>query len=233
VTPRSVLRTLVFLVTRLARHVLALLVGLAEAVDRLLRRAVVALRQTVVALRSLVARRRSLSDLLDSLRAWLRERLTAARAQATAATRGFVSRGAAVGDEETQVDTDYRTVREAWARLLALVSLRDVRTKTPGEIRTHAVDVDGLPAPDVDTLVDVFQSVEYGGREPSDRLAHVEDALDGIERAIERREAAATGEGCEPSDAAAAEDGTDAGDGTDAAADESDDTSSDAPEVRA
>ncbi|SDM96759.1 Transglutaminase-like enzyme, putative cysteine protease [Halogranum gelatinilyticum] len=246
VTARSVLRTLGFLVTRLVRHVLALLVGLAEAVDRLLRRTAVALRRALLALRSLVARRRSLSELLAALRAWLHASLTAARSQATAATRGFVSRGRAVaGDETEQVDTAYRTVREAWTRLLALVSLRDVRTKTPGEIRTHAVDVDGLPAPDVDTLVDVFQSVEYGGREPSDRLAHVEDALDGIERAVERREAAANGAGNAPDDGASAEDGAggaggaaDAADATDTAnesdeSDESDDTGGDSPEVRA
>jgi hypothetical protein len=82
-------------------------------------------------------------------------------------------------------DSSYRSIREAWGRFLGVVSISRARTKSPGEIATHAVEVDGLPPDAVATLRDVFREVEYGGRSPDDRLQRVEVAISDIEAHLE------------------------------------------------
>jgi len=65
-----------------------------------------------------------------------------------------------------------RAVRIAWRRLLDRVSVDAPGTQTPGELASHAVQRDGLPADAVATLRDAFRAVEYGADDPGvDRRA--------------------------------------------------------------
>ena len=81
---------------------------------------------------------------------------------------------------ERERTADQERVRAAWGRFLAFVSA-PAATHTPGELATHAVERDGLPADAVWTLRDAFRAVEYGDRpaEPD----RVEAALAAIESA--------------------------------------------------
>ncbi len=65
-----------------------------------------------------------------------------------------------------------------------------VRTRTPGEIATHAIERDGLPPAAVRTVRDAFRAVEYGQRDPQEHVAAVEDAIRHIETAAGQQSSA-------------------------------------------
>ncbi|MDT3436965.1 transglutaminaseTgpA domain-containing protein [Haloarcula sp. 1CSR25-25] len=154
------------------------LVGAAVALDDLLGRLRTRANLTAGALRDLLAGRRSPAALLDAFRAWLDARLSAAEdAASTAVAAVFATEPG--GDAETPAARV--TIREAWTRFLTHVSLRRYRTRTPGEIATHAIERDGLPPAAVRTVRDAFRAVEYGRRDPQEHVAAVEDAIRRIE----------------------------------------------------
>lgn len=108
----------------------------------------------------------------------LRERIRTSLSGNNADTTGSTG----IDGSDTSEDTAYVTVRDAWERFLVCVSTSDTATQTPGELATHAIEHDGLPREAVGTLRDVFREVEYGSREATDRLAHVQAAIEDIER---------------------------------------------------
>lgn len=69
------------------------------------------------------------------------------------------------------------TVHQAWVQFVALLPLRSVRTRTPGEIARIAIEDCRLPADPVETLRDGYRDVAYGGVSPSARIPGVERAL--------------------------------------------------------
>ncbi|MFC4549795.1 DUF4129 domain-containing protein, partial [Halorussus sp. GCM10023401] len=87
----------------------------------------------------------------------------------------------APAESEHVPDESYLTVRDAWERFLGRTSVRDPSAKTPGELAAHAIEEDGLPPKPVRTLRDVFRDVEYGARDPTERLPYVERAVDTLD----------------------------------------------------
>ncbi|EMA00651.1 Transglutaminase-like enzyme, putative cysteine protease [Haloarcula vallismortis] len=156
------------------------LVGIAVIADDLLGRLRTRLALTVTALRDLLAGHRSPATLLDALRAWISERLSAAEDAASDAVAAVSTADSNGGDGTPAARV---TIREAWTRFLTHVSLRRYWTRTPGEIATHAIDRDGLPPAAVRTVRDAFRAVEYGQRDPQEHVAAVEDAIRTIETA--------------------------------------------------
>ncbi|WP_128478142.1 transglutaminaseTgpA domain-containing protein [Halorussus pelagicus] len=148
------------------------------AADRLAR----AVETVLDALEELAAGETTVSELLARLRAWFAERVRAVRAGSLRSLGGGPTPDVS-GSEDAEAADSYRTLREAWATFLRVVSVRRPEASTPGELADHAVSEDGLPPAAVVTLRDAFRDVEYGARSPSDRLAHVEEAIDAIERA--------------------------------------------------
>ncbi|SFK62915.1 Transglutaminase-like enzyme, putative cysteine protease [Halogranum rubrum] len=197
VTPRSALRVLSRLADRLLRTTLATLVGFAAVVDSALHRAVDAARHVVATLRALLERRRALDEVLGSLRAWLLALVASNRTRIREASRRVTPTS---GGPSTPAEEDSRTIREAWGRFLAVVSIPRARTKSPGEIATHAITVDELPSDPVETLRDVFREVEYGGRDASERLPRVEAAITAIEAHLAARRDGPDAETVERSD---------------------------------
>jgi len=87
------------------------------------------------------------------------------------------------GDELGEVNA--HGVRQAWEWLLTQVSVGDPETRTPGELATHAIEHDGLPAKPVRVIRDAFRAVEYGSRPATDQLQRVQAAVETIERTRE------------------------------------------------
>jgi hypothetical protein len=83
--------------------------------------------------------------------------------------------------EEKQSDSGL-TVREVWCQFLEYVSVRQWRTKTPGQIATRAIDYDGLPADAVRALTEAFRDAEYGNQLSTTRVERARKALERIER---------------------------------------------------
>lgn len=165
----------------------AVLFGVADWLERVAERALAALRELRAGestVRELLARFRGwLGALPARVRAWLRERLgSGATGAAETATDSRAT--PAPGTRERDEDS-YRTLREAWADFLGVVSVRDPESATPGELAAHAIRVDDLPSGAVLTLRDAFRDVEYGARSSADRLPRVERAVEAIERAGE------------------------------------------------
>ena len=77
-----------------------------------------------------------------------------------------------------------RAIRAAWRQFVAGLSVRQPRTKTPGELARWAVDRDGLPAEPVRRLRDGYRAVEYGAAEPSQYVDRVREALAGVREAL-------------------------------------------------
>ncbi|WP_225335564.1 transglutaminase family protein [Halomicrobium urmianum] len=176
IDPATIDRTLRRLPDMLATALVALGAVADRAVGRLWARA----RLTAAHLRSLAAGRRSPGELLAALRDWL----TARRAEVRSAAAGATA--AATGDAGPE--GSHATVRDAWAEFLESVSLRRPRIRTPAAIGNHAVERDDLPADAVWTLVDAFRAVEYGDRNPDERVAEVREAVAEIRRTVQRRE---------------------------------------------
>jgi transglutaminase-like putative cysteine protease len=133
-------------------------------------------------LRELAAGQASPADLWAALLAWVaarRERLPDAMGGGSEATTA-----AAPEVSETQL-----SLREAWDRLLGHTSFPAWRAAaaTPGEIATHAIEVDGLPRDPVERLRDAYREVEYGGRDPDERLEGATEALAAVTDAAEAR----------------------------------------------
>ena len=160
------------------------LVGVAVVADDLLDRLRTRLGLTVTALRDLVAGRRSPAALLDALRAWVNERLSAAE---NAASDAVAAVSAPDANEDDGTPAARVTIREAWTRFLTHVSLQRYWTRTPGEIAAHAIERDDLPPAAVRTVRDAFRAVEYGQRDPQEHVAAVEDAIRTIESAAGAR----------------------------------------------
>jgi len=176
IDPAAVRRTL----GRLPALIATVLVALGAVADRAVARLWDRALLTVEHLRSLAAGRRSPEELLDALRDWLAARRAAVRATADRAT------AAATGDAGPE--GSHATVREAWAEFLDAVSLSRPEKRTPAAIGNHAVERDDLPADAVQTLVDAFRAVEYGDRDPDERVPEVREAIAEVRRAVERRE---------------------------------------------
>jgi transglutaminase-like putative cysteine protease len=180
-TLRELLAALARLPGRVVGYATWALVTLATRGDDLLAALATRVRLTVAYLADLLRGKVTPGALRDALLAWL--------------ARKRAALGGHVGEEETagaaaQVDADRRSIRAAWAQLLARVSLPRHRTKTPGEIARHAVHRDGLPAKPVRVLRDAFREVEYGARSASERLDRVERAVTALERDRDRDEEA-------------------------------------------
>ncbi|SFR89079.1 Transglutaminase-like enzyme, putative cysteine protease [Halomicrobium zhouii] len=184
--------------------VVGAVVAVGGAADTALARLAERARLTVDHLRALVEGRRDVADLLDALRAWLRDRVAEAR---TPVEDLGVASVVSNGDDGGYAGDAHATIRESWGRFLDAVSIRRPHTRTPGEIAAHAVAVDGLPEAEVERLRDAFRAVEYGQRDPDERAPGVESAAEAIEAAVEAADAAAAND-------AGDGDATD-GDGTD------------------
>ncbi|MFC4450181.1 DUF3488 and transglutaminase-like domain-containing protein [Halorussus aquaticus] len=176
-TPRRLGAALLAALRAIPGLVVAALFGAADRLSR-------AVETVLDALRELRAGETTVGELLARLRAWLRERATAASES--------VSLGALADDPPANADESpsderdpdsYRTLREAWETFVRTVSVRRPAVSTPAELADHAVGEDGLPPGPVVTLRDAFRDVEYGARSPDDRLPEVEQAIGAIERA--------------------------------------------------
>jgi len=155
----------------------AALVGLSGSLDAALDALARALRAAGGSLRALAQGRTTVPDLAAALRDWLADR----RAAAASRAGGEPPAGSAAGG----IDRDAHTVRAAWASFLTHVSAENPRTRTPGELATHAVVSDGLPPEPVGTLRDAYRAVEYGARDPGARVGAVERAVARVEAAAE------------------------------------------------
>ncbi|QSG15816.1 DUF3488 and transglutaminase-like domain-containing protein [Halapricum desulfuricans] len=167
----AILDRLVGTVLALPRY---LLVGLVTGVDRVVDGIDRALEAGLDGLRSLWTGDK------QAISAAIRQRIE------TVATRIRSIRSGPETASRTEMSSARVTIREAWERLLDHVSVRDPGTKTPGEIATHAVDRDGLPADAVATLRDTFRAVEYGARSPEQRLEAVQSAVEQLDGERER-----------------------------------------------
>jgi transglutaminase-like putative cysteine protease len=179
VTPRAAVAWLGRAASTVYRGIVGGIVGLALAANRLVSSLEDALSRAYAALIAVAARRLSLAELLASLRAWL-------LSSAPASMRERATDPDGIDGEETGVQANvkgtYPTVREAWARFLATVSIRRPWTRTPAQLAEHAIEHDGLPPEAVRTLRDEFRAVEYGDRSPDDAVPALETAVETIER---------------------------------------------------
>jgi len=152
-----------------AQALVGLVVGLGRTIDA-----------AVAAVAAWLRGERSGSALLASLRAWVAGAVARLRSVGPGARR-------AAGDDanggEDAAAGPRTTIREAWDRFLDAVSVDEAGTQTPGQIATHAVTEDGLPADSVERLRDEFRAVEYGPRSPDESAPTAADAIDRIERA--------------------------------------------------
>lgn len=111
----------------------------------------------------------ALRQLAEQVLDWLR-RLLARRGL----TEEPIPATAEVTDEES---TEQRTLRQIWSQFIGLLSIPNVRTKTPGEIARYAVDR-GFPEGPVEVVAEAYREAEYGGRSPdASTLDRVRSAL--------------------------------------------------------
>ncbi|NEU57082.1 transglutaminaseTgpA domain-containing protein [Halorussus sp. MSC15.2] len=176
-TPRRLGALLLAALRAIPGLVVAALFGAADRLSR-------AVETALDALRELRAGETTVGELLARLRAWLRERATAAgEAVSLGALAGESAAKAGESPSDERDPDSYRTLREAWETFVRTVSVRRPAVSTPAELADHAVGEDGLPPGPVVTLRDAFRDVEYGARSPDDRLPQVEQAIEAIERA--------------------------------------------------
>jgi hypothetical protein len=152
-------------------------------------RLVAAARQVRTALHDLLARRRSVAELVAALAAWLRAVVANLRTwgqHAIAARRSGDGESVDVArDDAAPVTAQQRSLRELWQTFIGYTSVRRPQHKTPGEIATHAIEADGLPAEPVRTLRDAVRAVEFGAVRAEAYLPRATDALATIETAVE------------------------------------------------
>jgi len=171
VRPGAILDRLVGTVLAVPRY---LLIGLVTGVDRVIDGIDRALKAGLDGLRSLWTEDR------QAISAAIRQRIGMVAARIRSMRSGPETAS------PTEMSSARVTIREAWERFLDQVSVREPGTKTPGEIATHAVDRDGLPADAVATLRDTFRAVEYGARSPEQRLEAVQSAVEQLDSERER-----------------------------------------------
>jgi len=181
VTPRRLAGWLVGIV----QWLVGALVGVGALLDRAVARLSRRITLTVEYLRALVAGRTSPAELVAAFRAWLDARSSAVEASLSAGL-GTVAGLAGTGDDGSP--DAHATIREGWSQFLGHVSLARPGRRTPEAIAAHAIEVDDLPADAVWALVESFRAVEYGQRDPGERVPAVDEALDAIERAVARAE---------------------------------------------
>ncbi|MEE6208883.1 transglutaminase domain-containing protein [Salarchaeum sp. III] len=165
----------------LAHAAVAVARGAANLVVALAGRAVAAVQRALDAVANTLRGRRSPRELAAAFAAWL----AALRVDAVEQTRSVRERfgSGAESGESDEVAAARRTLRDAWNDFLAATSVRRPSRHTPGELAAHAVERDDLPADAVREVRDAFRSVEYGQRDPDDRLPAVEEAMREIEAA--------------------------------------------------
>ncbi|MFC6823415.1 transglutaminase domain-containing protein [Halopelagius fulvigenes] len=192
-TPRTLALALARGVPRLFDRFLATLLSGASVVDAVLARLRGLRRRVVAVARGLVARTHSPTEVRAMLLAWAAARFADVRERGREVRRRTVGT-AGDADADARGNPDARTVRECWDEFRGRVSVPRQASRTPGEVATHAVEVDRLPAGPVRTLRDGFREVEYGGRSPADRSAEMEAAAREIRETLaDREEAEAAG----------------------------------------
>jgi len=164
------------------RYAQLALVAVARHGDEWLWLGVARMRASVLTLLDALRGRVEPAELSRSFVAWLRAKRRRIR----------LVLGRSAGGENRNDEPVEQGIRKAWQEFLTHVSVSQPSTHTPGELATHAVESDGLPAAPVRTLVDAFREVEYGARPERDRLARVERALDAIEPHAEEDATGAT-----------------------------------------
>lgn len=158
-----------------------LLVRLAKNGDAWLVSGFRKLRQFVAYAVDVLRGRLSLREATDGVRRWFRERGRALR------RRFGDQQQSADEDDDRLTNPNAHGVREAWEWLLTKVSVGDPGTRTPGELATHAIENDELPAKPVRTIRDAFRAVEYGSQPATAQLQRVQAAVERIEQTHEDR----------------------------------------------
>jgi transglutaminase-like putative cysteine protease len=189
------------------RLLVRLLVGTVFAVERAAVALLARVRATASYARDLVTGHLSPAAAAAAFRGWLR----AWRARLRERGRAIASALSRETATTAGTDGSHASVRAAWTRFLGYLSVRRAETKTPGQLATHAIDVDELPPRAVTTLRDEFRAVEYGPRSADDSVGPVEAAIETIDRRVREREADEDGDTDDGSDREA---NPDAGDGT-------------------
>ncbi len=182
VGPTAVARRLRRASAAAAQAVLAGVLWVADAADRAgaaLVRLVADLVTRRLALTQLPAR---LAHLSAAAAAVLAAGVLAAfgRIRGPLGRRGETPTGTAGGDDDGQTLSAQRVIRKAWRQFVTGLSVRRVRTKTPGELARWALERDGLPAAPVRRLRDGYRAVEYGAADPTAYVDRVRTALAGV-----------------------------------------------------
>lgn len=162
------LRELPLLVERAVTTLVALLVVAASGLSAVVGRAIEAGRAALAERDPGVVVRRLLAGLAATA-AWL---------YAAVGTPAESARSAEVSDTPANGDARDR-IRAAWRGFVSSLDLRGATTRTPGEVARRAIAV-GLPAEPVARLRDAYRAVEYGGEEPTEKLATVRRAVEAI-----------------------------------------------------
>jgi transglutaminase-like putative cysteine protease len=190
VTARGASRTLATLLSTLGTRAVAACIRAADLLCDAGRAGRRGLRRLAALPERLAARGRAALTAVDplalvrSLWRWLARLL--ARGTSSARTAAGTDDGASgrrdAGGREGDADTP-RTLRRAWREFVALVAPPKVRTRTPGEVARHAIDL-GLPPEPVRTLTEAYRDAEYGRRRPDEeRLGRVRAAIRAIREA--------------------------------------------------
>jgi len=157
---------------RLPRALTGVAVGALLALSNLLERAVGQLRrvESLAALPGLLVS--TLLELIESLR---RRAATASLSPlgggSTAAAGGTASEAAAASGPSSARSRIY----DAWETVVDAAPGRRYRTEAPGEVAEEATAT-GLPEDPVRTITDAFRDVEYGQRDPEERVGAAESA---------------------------------------------------------
>jgi len=164
--------------------------GVVTALRRLPRAAVGAVLAALLALSNLleraidqVRRVESLAALPGKLLAALREWIASLRRRAETASFGPLGGGttaaAGSGSGPTAADAGPSSaqskIHDAWETVLEAAPGRRYRTAAPGEVTRDATAA-GLPDEPVRAIADAFRDVEYGQRDPEDRVEQAESA---------------------------------------------------------
>lgn len=70
---------------------------------------------------------------------------------------------------------------EAWENLKEQISIGDVKFSTPGEIKKHAIEIDGLPEKEVSEIVEKFREKMYSGENHGEKSFNFNSLTDGEE----------------------------------------------------
>ncbi|MFC3476756.1 transglutaminase domain-containing protein [Halobacterium litoreum] len=167
ITLAGVIAGVRYAVREVASGVVEALVGVADAMDDLVAEFRAAAdegwREVLSWLASLPGRAR-----LPDVRAWLAGIAAAARE----ASRDDI--------EDAAENADRGRLASLWRRFVAVVGVRDWRTKTPAEVAREAVGR-GFPERPVYALTTAFRDAAYGGSDEDARAEEAERALDSLQ----------------------------------------------------